>query len=45
MSLSLSRYKMERKEQGEGEDEDVINFLYYVHKNCALKRRKSQNVI
>ena len=43
--LSLGRYKMERKEYEEGEEEDVINFLYYVHKNCALTRRKSQNVI
>jgi len=43
--LSLGRYRMERKEYEEGEEEDVINFLHYVNKNCALTRRKSQNVI
>lgn len=43
--LSLGRYKRERKEYEEGEEEDVFNFLYYVHKNCALARRISQNVI
>jgi hypothetical protein len=36
--------RMER-EYEDGEKEDVINFLRYVHKNRALQRQESQKVI
>ena len=36
---------MGRKEYEEGGEEDDINFLYYVHKNCVLNWWKSQRTL